>query len=281
MTLEEIDRYLKIKNQSLDPQIMVSLKQLKSDAVAEFNESLANSIWCYEEIYSIQKKYLKSFELLKKAAVASSKVQGNGEHEETEKEKLYESAWDQLADIEIDICCLERNFHIEGAGLEDFYINKVLDDIKKLQALYPYKLFTSREDIIKQKKCSICGKIVSPRQSCGHIPGRLYNGELCRQEITDIQLLNFNIVTDPLDKYAILKIKGKHFDFPLLDYLIPHITAYSKWSYTIEERLLPKYKKIGRNELCPCGSGLKFKKCISKDKSKHYESHYIFSVGNR
>ena len=35
------------------------------------------------------------------------------------------------------------------------------------------------------------------------------------------------------------------------------IHPYSKWSYKIENKLLPRYNKTGRNDKCPCDSGKK------------------------
>jgi len=34
------------------------------------------------------------------------------------------------------------------------------------------------------------------------------------------------------------------------------------------------FKKIGRNKLCPCGSGKKFKKCCEGNISNEYKIHY-------
>ena len=39
-----------------------------------------------------------------------------------------------------------------------------------------------------------------------------------------------------------------------------------RWLYTTGEKMLPTQQvyKPGRNEICPCGSGLKFKRCCGK-----------------
>ena len=43
----------------------------------------------------------------------------------------------------------------------------------------------------------------------------------------------------------------------------------------IERRMDTKYKNIGRNDICPCNSGKKFKKCCI---SKLYYSHSTYTV---
>ena len=191
----------------------------------------------------------------------------------------YETAWNELERCEIEIEELEENFCIKGTDLQDYSIYTILQDIKRLQGLFPYRVFTSREMLIKSQECSICGKTISVRKPCGHVPGKIYMGKMCLRRITDAEFVNENIVTKPLDKYAILKLQGQKFDFTLLDYIIPRIAPYSHWEYSVEKRLKPEYMRIGRNMLCPCGSGKKYKYCIRNNPNDHYEEHYKFSVG--
>ena len=163
-------------------------------------------------------------------------------------------------------------------ALEAIRGERTINEIQRLLPLFPYRIFTSREAIIKREECSICGKKIHVRTSCGHKVGKLYMGEMCCKKIVDIEFLNVNIVTKPFDRYAILKVPGQKFDFSLLDYIVPSIKPYMKWNYRIEKRLLPEYKRTGRNDRCPCGSGKKFKYCVRDDEKKHYEDHYIFLI---
>lgn len=275
MNISEINTLLCSKTENFDSSIDASIISLKETAIQSGNNELANVLWCYYSIYQIQKKHLDAYCALKQATLADDTLKDGFN---SDKSELYEEAWNHLDSCDITIGTLEKNFCVPNAELSTYYIEKILQDIKLLQPLFPYKVFLSRETIIKEQKCSICGRTTSIRKPCGHVPGILYNGELCVNEITNFEFLNENIVTNPFDKYAILKIEGEKFDFSLLDYIVPHLAPYKSWSYTVEKRLLPQYKRIGRNEKCPCGSGLKFKRCIQKDSDSHFEMHYSFKV---
>ncbi len=275
MDINEIRSVLCDRKTSIDASISNVLAELKAQFLQNKDEQGANSIWCYEEILKIQLTYLGAYRIMHDAYQADDTLIDDYD---SCKSKKYEYAWNELDQCDINISFLEKNFCIPGMTIDDFHVGEILRDIKLLQPLFPYKIFTSRETVIKSQRCSICGRDISVRNSCAHIPGKLYNGTMCVYEITDFQFISENIVTRPFDKYAILKIKGIKFDFSLLDYIVPHIYPYKKWSYRVEKRLFPQYKKIGRNEKCPCGSGLKFKRCIRDNREKHLKKHYIFSV---
>ena len=273
MNAQEIGRLLRKKSSLLNDSVCNNIRRLKKKAIENSDEQIADQLWCYEEIFKIQKLYLQAYNNLKSAALASDSLINEYDSEKSEK---YELAWNELDQAEIEISFLEKNFCITESTLSDFYIDFILADIKKFQSLFPYKFFTSREDIIKEQRCSICGQVVSVRHPCEHIPGRVYMGKLCIREITDLEFLNVNIVTHPFDKFAILKTKGKTFDFKILDYTVPYLKPYRNWNYKIERRLRSQYLKVGRNDRCPCGSGMKFKYCIRKNPDLHFENHYIF-----
>ena len=50
--------------------------------------------------------------------------------------------------------------------------------VPEYQKLFPYRFFLSRESVIREEKCSICGKVIKLRSKCEHIPGKLYMGEM-------------------------------------------------------------------------------------------------------
>lgn len=276
MNVEEIDKRLRKTIDVADDDLFSTIVAMKKEAIESEDETSANLLWCYETIFNIQKSYLIVYKHLKKAKVANDELDENGY--DSEKSREYETAWNDLERCEIQIGVLEENFCIPEASLQDYGINIVLEDTKRLQGLFPYKVFTSREMIIKSQVCTICGKPVSIRHPCGHIPGKVYMGRMCLRSITDAEFVNENIVTKPFDKYAILKVQGQKFDFSLLDYIVPHIAPYSDWSYSVEKRLRPEYKGIERNAKCPCGSGKKYKYCIRDIPKNHYEDHYKFRV---
>lgn len=276
MTINDIDRILRKKNLQLDKETEYTIEELRAAAIQSKDEILANVLWCYETIFKIQQLYLNAYKHLKKAASSSEELI---DEVDSEKSKEYEAAWNDLDQCDIRIGTLERCFCITNSDVSDFHIGEILHDIKLIQPLFPYKFFFSRESVIKEQRCSICGNVVSVRHPCGHVPGKLYLGEMCGRVITEMELLSISVVTTPHDKYAILKANGQKSNFDLLDAVTPKIEPYCSWSYTIEKRLLPQYKRIGRNEKCPCGSGLKCKYCIQTNPEIHYENHYSFKMG--
>lgn len=277
MTIEEIKTTLSSQTFSPDPLIINELQSLKKTAVENRDESAANELWCYEQIYNIKKGYHDAFLKMKDAVSLSDVLDEKGY--DSPKSKCYEEIWNLLDRCDMSISSLEENYCIVDAKMNLFCVNEIEEDCQKLFPLFPYKIFFSREQIIKKEKCSVCGKVVSVRNPCEHKIGKLYMGEMCYREVVDVKLLGASMVTKPFDRYAIAKIQGEKFDFSLLDYISPRIHPYSKWSYKIENELLPQYNKIGRNDKCPCGSGKKFKFCIRDDEDKHYKKHYIFQIG--
>lgn len=278
MTIEEIKKTLSSQTFSPDSLIINELQRLKKTAVENRDESAANELWCYEQIYNIKKGYHDAFLKMKDAASLSDVLDEDGY--DSPKSKCYEEIWNLLDRCDMNISLLEENYCIEDAKMDFFHINEIEEDYQKLTPLFPYKIFASREQIIKKEKCSICGNIVSVRNPCGHRVGKLYMGEVCCRIVVDFEFLGASIVSKPFDNYTILKPQGVKFNFSLLDYISPQIHPYSKWSYKIENKLLPQYNKTGRNDKCPCGSGKKFKFCIRDDEDKHYKKHYIFQIGD-
>lgn len=275
MTISDIDNLLQRRSTTIDEEVASQISLQQEEAVSSGNEELANTLWCYSTIFNIHKLYLKAYSHMSTASKSSNELV---DEFDSVKSKEYEMAWNDLDQCDINISFLERCFCIPNHSMSDYHIEEILGDIKRLQPLFPYRVFTSRETLIKQQRCSICGKIVSIRHPCGHVVGKLYMGKMCGREITDMEFISENIVTTPFDKYAILKLAGQQLDFKLLDSAVPVLSPFCAWSYTTEERLLPQYNKVGRNEKCPCGSGLKFKKCIQKDHRAHFEIHYVVRV---
>ena len=73
--------------------------------------------------------------------------------------------------------------------------------IMKLAALeenlFPQMLFASAGMIVKEARCSICNE---DYESCDHIKGRAYWGELCTRNITSCEITEVSIVPDPANK---------------------------------------------------------------------------------
>lgn len=141
MNVEEIDKRLRKTIDVADDDLFSTIVAMKKETIESEDETSANLLWCYETIYNIQKSYLIVYKHLKKAKVANDELDENGY--DSEKSREYETAWNELERCEIQIGALEENFCIPEASLQDYGINIVLEDTKRLQGLFPYAQMAS------------------------------------------------------------------------------------------------------------------------------------------
>lgn len=260
---QKIENYLKQKNTKLDQSINNEIETKRTVAINSKNDEEANYYWCLRQIYRIQSGFLSSFESIK-----------NDE---------FENAWQSFDTTDIELGFLESNFTID-AKQDDYHLAFIGHMIKEYQKLFPYHHFFSREMIVKEEKCSICGQKILLRHSCDHIVGKLYMGELCLREVTDLEFKAIAIVKDPFDKYAILKIEGKEYNYSMLEFLLTQVhDPYEKFYVETRKEKMPKYLHTGRNELCPCGSGKKYKKCHFGSTDEFMDHHiiHLFHKGDK
>lgn len=111
------------------------------------------------------------------------------------KEDKMGEAWGNLVNAQVTYGIVVRNypFEFEAAG---GYVER-LGLYEKL--LFPKMSFSSVGGIIKKSNCSICKQ---PYSKCNHIKGRLYNGELCVREITEMDLEEVSLVDVPANKHC-------------------------------------------------------------------------------
>ena len=229
-----------------------SLLQNKSVAIASNNDEQAKHLWCLRTTLVIQNGYIDAFGLLKQG-------------------EFYE-AWCKFEIAENNLHFLERH----GKHLFDrFGLHFIADHVRNWQSIYPYRVFFSPEFLEKKKVCSICGKIVVPRNRCGHIKGQIYRGEMCSHIIEDAQFLGVGMVECPVQKYSVAFLTdpatGKrvdHYRYDGVRYAIGALQdAFDAWGVTKTIRVQPHSKfSEGRNDPCPCGSKKKYKKCcLMKD----------------
>lgn len=250
MAIEQIKEYLKQPRLEFNSTIEDNLKKSKEDAVSKGNENLANEIWYLQQIYDIQKKYISAYNKL--------------------KQKEYLEAWRLFARINTNLSFIRENFGHFGNEYKLVFIESI---IKQYEKVFPNYIFSSREMLIKSEKCSICGKKISLRGRCNHIPGKLYMGELCIKIVTDLEFLGVAIVKNPFDKYAVIQIEGQEYDYSHLEELMNNLNSpYWMWYVETTKRINPIYKNVGRNDKCPCGSGKKYKKCCMNT-DKVLETH--------
>lgn len=259
MTIIEIENYLSNRNLILDEEIYNIIDNLRLNAISEKNEDEANYLWCLRQIFIIQKNFLFAFRSL--------------QNEE------YKNAWLSFDSADIELGMLENNFDITQ-NEDKYHLGFIERIIKKYQRLFPYHLFLSRESIIKKEQCSICKQEIRIRDKCNHKVGKLYMGELCLREVVDFEFKAFCIVTDPFDKYSVLEIKYMDYNYEVLKWLLKNIeNPYDDFSFEETKVKNPLYKNIGRNELCPCGSGKKYKKCNWNTPDEMMD-HFIFTFYN-
>lgn len=225
------------------------LSDIKKRAVSSSDQLVSKVAWCFETIGSIQDQFVKVYTQL--------------------NNKDYYNAWCTLERCEINIGFLDKHFHDRN---NEFGIEHIRSYVNKLQSLFPYRTFLSPSFTAK-KHCSVCNTVITPRHNCEHESGEIYDGELCTRIIHPEHLLEVSIVQNPVQKYSV--VNPENHSYELLEYLTKKpLSPWESWDYNISKRTIPKYSKIGRNDLCPCGSNLKYKKCCLKEKKEI--DHYTF-----
>lgn len=222
----------------------------------------ANTAWAVMTILCIHRDYRKVFLLL--------------------QSKEYYDAWCLLETIEIDLADLLRNFPGTKGAVE--YIDIM---VRQLQSLFPYRLFISTVILIKERKCSICGKKRSIRNHCNHFTGHVYDGELCCDEVSKCVLQGADIVFNPEHKYSVLFPSDENgqydnHDYHVLDFLMNEWKdPYIPWHYiTINTHKKPdEFQDLKDNSYCPCGSGKKYIECCKDDPDGVKHLIYEFRPG--
>ncbi|MDL2271319.1 SEC-C domain-containing protein, partial [Methanobrevibacter sp. OttesenSCG-928-I08] len=162
----------------------------------------------------------------------------------------------------------------------------IISHVKKLQAMFPYKIFLSPGMIINKSKCNICGKTYTFQKNCNHKIGEIYNGELCTRIIEDIECVEISLVENPVQKYSVAFIKDKTYNYGIIKYVISNlISPFHAWNYTLSKKLQPhsRFKNISHDEKCPCESGKIYKNCCLNKKGvlrPHYQIYYSVEPKN-
>ena len=190
----------------------------------------------------------------------------------------YKKSWSVLQDCMDDIKFIGRHVEINARKeLPDIY-----DLLEDYEGLYPYKVFASGEYIIGKSHCSICGKSMQSL-ACPHIKGNLYYGDIAVEMIDEIREVQaVSLVSHPKDKRCIIELqeddRSESDKFAKLEQYIalgqPFLQRFSIKS-VIETRQREDIIKVDRNQLCSCGSGIKFKKCCGKNLYYKHERNII------
>lgn len=211
----------------------------RCDLLLEKNECevILNKLWIYKTLLQSHKLYIDIFDMLK-------------------NQKYYDS-WFNLEQLEINLLYIDRN---KEYLTEDFGFNFLFRMTKCWQALFPYRIFMSSREIIKEMRCSICNKKISLIGGCKHRKGKLYNGKLCYHIVTDFELITFDVVDNPVNKYSVFDHHDDNREyFPVLNYVLSYmLTPHQEFSVNVFERKLMDHNGIYSPEYpCPCKRSMK------------------------
>lgn len=257
MNIVQISNYLEcFKEEKLRTDILEKLSEYKRNAVNKGDQKEAKNIWCLEQVYKVKNHFLSAYKQL--------------------VGKEYYAAWCELERVDIELKFLRK--HLDYSG-DKYSLELIEKNTDQLQKLFPYQYFLSRESTVKKWRCSICSQTMSLRNSCGHEIGEIYNGELCNRMAEDIEFHAVAIVANPFDKYSVLFPEGKEYNYVMLENLMKNWTnPYEKWNLDITMELKEEFKNLGRNDICACNSGKKYKKCClvtGEDKHEHYKLLFL------
>jgi hypothetical protein len=233
-------------------ELFESVQQI---AVATKDEQLANAQYVFKQYFVLFCNLMQYFGLL--------------------KGKEYKSSWNKLQD------CIDDAQYIGRFTDDRLDVPPLLDLLRNYETLYPYNVFSSSEYIITRSHCSICGKSMQ-RLECPHIKGNLYWGKPAVEIIDEIKEFQaVCLVSHPEDKRCILELSDDNRDevekFKKLDQFLELNISFLQ-NFTVKsviETRMKEIEKVGRNERCSCGSGVKFKKCCGKDLYYPHERNLV------
>ncbi|MFH1374043.1 MAG: SEC-C metal-binding domain-containing protein [bacterium] len=276
MTIQQIDQDIKDSIQSRwsngsQPEVLLDqLKAVKSEYVHRDDQSGAKRAWCLEQVVLVHKHYIEAYRSL--------------------LDRQFYGSWCAFEKSEIRYGFVTD--HLERQIDNPYLLDSTLAMIHKFQSLFPYKLFFSPEMLYLNTACTICGAERSIRNPCGHEIGEIYDGEMCGRRITEFRAVGVSVVTEPHQKYSVAfpsspedKERRDPYNYAQLEYLVARLQdPYDEWDVrlTTKSHSINKFKSLGRNDQCPCGSGIKFKKCCLPKGSielPHYE-FWIETIGD-
>lgn len=239
---------------------------LKASAVAREEEQEANRLWCAQTIVEIQRRFTNAFTKLKSGA--------------------FYDAWCEFERCEISLTNLSAHFNIDESDSHRIqYIRRM---VERWQSLYPYKLFASPEFLKKRIECSVCRRRVTPRSSCGHKKGRLYNGEMCHHIVEEVEIISISLVEQPVQRYSVLFLGNEdgtqrdHYDYGNVKFIADRVASpFHGWAFERTTRLVTasEVMHLLADHPCPCLSGKCFGVCcIEKQEFEVPHLQFNFSV---
>jgi len=192
------------------------------------------------------------------------------------REGQFGNSWQSLQST-MDLLRTVKKFSKKNNDSEHlaFFENQLVN----LEKLYPYNVFFSVGAVVDYYECSICGADIDSIL-CPHIKGGLYGGVMAVAIAKNMNELNHvSMVKYPADKRCVVQYDDTGEQFKLVRYLADllnkkRLKPFDFGELRFSTRMIenPDYKKLGRNEVCFCGSGKKFKHCCI-DKKIVEEGH--------
>ncbi|MDL5166678.1 SecC motif-containing protein [Proteus faecis] len=229
-----------------------TLKEVNADLLnsqKENNENNSNKLYLIKTIIDSHMLYCDVFELL--------------------TEKKYYEAWCKLERIEINLISIKNNIEYLDTH-HDYGLQFLTNMVRNWQMLYPYKIFLSSREIIHELQCSICHTQRSFLDNCIHEKGKLYNGQVCYDEVTKFEIITFDIVSTPVHKYSVLFPKsGDNNNYQYLDLVLNYVkSTHQIFSVRLLNRFFDNHHGIlSPDAPCPCNRSMKlYKDCCLKRK---------------
>jgi hypothetical protein len=171
-----ITRAKELQIEARDTLASVKLKaeQLKAKAIANKREDAANALLSFEEA---AKAFMNELDMWIYV-----------------KEEDYAKAWDCLVNAQAAAVDAMRAHRI--ADHLDGHVAR-LSALEKF--LFPNHGFFSIGAIVTQSECSVCGQEYG---TCDHLIGKPYMGELCYERVSEYELEELSIVTNPGNKHC-------------------------------------------------------------------------------
>ena len=172
----------------------------------------------------------------------------------------FADSWDKLQDA-LDILRTIKKF-------SDIKLSFFENQLLELEKGYPYKMFVSPGFFVERFECSICNNdVLSP--DCKHLAGELYMGELAKRIPKGLKKIDhIGFVENPEDKRFKVDIDSNESSFDIIRYISKMLKDGTLTPLRFKEFKFKKIKRpksslpqISRNEKCPCGSEIKYKRC--------------------
>ena len=156
-------------------------KRLKEKAVKANDEKLANILFLLDKYVSLLSSISSFWQLCDR--------------------RDYPTAWNYLQDG-LDVIRLLEKFVSNDERLP-VSISELSRYLRNVEKIYPYRVFMSTGTLNKKEVCSICKR--SPfDQSCVHITGNLYMGEMAYTMVEVEEILEVSVVFNPADKRCVV-----------------------------------------------------------------------------